>query len=586
MAYIALIIDSRPDYLKRTGSSLSLLSLPLGTSTVLGNLMARIREIDGTKVWILPACPGSRQYERAIRESGMGPAERSANDRLESLSLEIVAPEDLTTALHAYEPSDVVTVLDPRHWPTNGFDLAALLEQRPDNRWAVHGVSLGEDIEGTLEDVRCDCAGYVHRVRRYYDLVTWPWTGPIWASVVSVSAVEDVPFSSPAELRAALAARGILSQDVSVSSSSTELTDEQGMLALSEAVVVEQTAESPPTGYSTWSEGVLVGSDCRIHPSARLIGPVIVQPGVTIDEGATVIGPTVVGVGSRLQRECLVAHCLVVRERTIAPGVAVRQQVIADNGAGSGSAQAGPRKNKERSRPVISRRAFREPALAEVRDATDRRRTYMTVKVMADAALAMLGLLLLSPLLLVIALAIRLESRGSVFFRDKREGRGGRVFNCLKFRTMEPRAHERQRQLYTESTVDGPQFKLRDDPRVTRVGQWLRSTNLDELPQLFNVLLGQMSLVGPRPSPFRENQICVPWRRARLSVRPGITGLWQVCRHDRDQGDFHQWIAYDITYVRNMSFKLDFKILLATVFTAGGRWYLPEAWVVGKRRAA
>ena len=93
------------------------------------------------------------------------------------------------------------------------------------------------------------------------------------------------------------------------------------------------------------------------------------------------------------------------------------------------------------------------------------------------------------------------------------------------------------------------------------------------------------SLVGPRPSPFRENQICVPWRRARLSVRPGITGLWQVCRHNRDQGDFHQWIAYDISYVRNMSLKLDFKILLVTVITLGGRWYLPEAWLLGKRRS-
>ena len=101
--------------------------------------------------------------------------------------------------------------------------------------------------------------------------------------------------------------------------------------------------------------------------------------------------------------------------------------------------------------------------------------------------------------------------------------------------------------------VDGPQFKMDGDPRVTRVGAWLRRVSLDELPQLFNIVLGHMSFVGPRPSPFRENQICIPWREARLSVRAGISGLWQVCRAERSAGDFHQWIHYDLLYVRNMS---------------------------------
>jgi lipopolysaccharide/colanic/teichoic acid biosynthesis glycosyltransferase len=99
--------------------------------------------------------------------------------------------------------------------------------------------------------------------------------------------------------------------------------------------------------------------------------------------------------------------------------------------------------------------------------------------------------------------------------------------------------------------------------------------SLDELPQLFNVLLGQMSLIGPRPSPFRENQCCVPWREARLSVRPGITGLWQVCRHNRPGGDFHQWIYFDLLYVQHMSFSLDLKILLATLVTRGGQSNVP-----------
>ena len=103
---------------------------------------------------------------------------------------------------------------------------------------------------------------------------------------------------------------------------------------------------------------------------------------------------------------------------------------------------------------------------------------------------------------------------------------------------------------------------------------------MDELPQLFNVLRGDMSLVGPRPSPFRENQICVPWREGRLSVRPGVTGLWQVCRKNRSSGDFHQWIEYDLLYVQQISLWLDLKILVATVVTIAGRVPVPAAWLV------
>jgi lipopolysaccharide/colanic/teichoic acid biosynthesis glycosyltransferase len=142
-------------------------------------------------------------------------------------------------------------------------------------------------------------------------------------------------------------------------------------------------------------------------------------------------------------------------------------------------------------------------------------------------------------------------------------------------------AHAVQSNLKKLDKMDGPHFKLDHDPRVTRVGRVLRMLNLDELPQLFNVLRGEMSLVGPRPSPFRENQICVPWREARLSVRPGITGCWQVCRHDRSQGDFHQWIEYDLLYVQHLSVWLDLKILTATVLTLGGKaGYVPASWLV------
>ena len=115
---------------------------------------------------------------------------------------------------------------------------------------------------------------------------------------------------------------------------------------------------------------------------------------------------------------------------------------------------------------------------------------------------------------------------------------------------------------------------------MTHLGRILRATNLDELPQLINVLRGEMSLVGPRPSPFRENQICVPWRQGRLSVRPGVTGLWQICRRNRSSGDFHQWIEYDLLYVQQVSPWLDLKILLATAITLAGWVPVPAAWLV------
>jgi lipopolysaccharide/colanic/teichoic acid biosynthesis glycosyltransferase len=200
---------------------------------------------------------------------------------------------------------------------------------------------------------------------------------------------------------------------------------------------------------------------------------------------------------------------------------------------------------------------------------------------------ALIGLTLTSPLMLIIMAAIRLESRGPIFYGDKREGMRGRGFSCWKFRTMFTGAHLAQMQLKALDQTDGPHFKMDRDPRVTRVGRLLRALNVDEIPQLFNVLTGEMSLVGPRPSPFRENQVCVPWRSARLSVRPGITGFWQVCRHNRSAGDFHQWIEYDLLYIQHLSFVLDLKILAATFLTLGGKVaHIPAAWLVGKSAAA
>jgi lipopolysaccharide/colanic/teichoic acid biosynthesis glycosyltransferase len=169
------------------------------------------------------------------------------------------------------------------------------------------------------------------------------------------------------------------------------------------------------------------------------------------------------------------------------------------------------------------------------------------------------------PLYPLIAIAIFIEDRGPIFFSHKRETVGGRAFGCLKFRSMRRDAEAMKAKLVGANKADGPQFFIPDDPRLTRVGRVLRDFQLDELPQFLNVLKGDMSVVGPRPSPFKENQFCPAWREARLSVRPGVTGLWQIRRTRAEGTDFQEWIKYDIEYVERESFLLDLWIIWRTV---------------------
>jgi lipopolysaccharide/colanic/teichoic acid biosynthesis glycosyltransferase len=182
-----------------------------------------------------------------------------------------------------------------------------------------------------------------------------------------------------------------------------------------------------------------------------------------------------------------------------------------------------------------------------------------------DIVVALIGLALTLPLYPVIMFLIWLEDGRPFFFAHRRETRGGREFPCLKFRTMRNDAEQMKQQLAEQNKCDGPQFFIEDDPRITRFGKVMRKCNIDELPQFLNVLVGHMSIVGPRPSPHSENQYCPPWREARLSVRPGITGLWQVMRSRQDGLDFQEWIRYDIEYVENMNWKMDLKIICQTI---------------------
>lgn len=187
----------------------------------------------------------------------------------------------------------------------------------------------------------------------------------------------------------------------------------------------------------------------------------------------------------------------------------------------------------------------------------------LLVKRLLDVAVSFVALVLASPLMLLAALAVRLTSPGPAFFVQRRTGLNGRPFSLYKFRSMYVDAEKRRRELETRNEMSGPVFKLRDDPRITPVGAWLRRTSVDELPQLWNVLRGEMSLVGPRPPLPEEVSRYQRWQRRRLSMKPGITCLWQVT--GRNRIGFEEWMKLDLAYIDNWSLKLDFKILLQTV---------------------
>ncbi len=190
--------------------------------------------------------------------------------------------------------------------------------------------------------------------------------------------------------------------------------------------------------------------------------------------------------------------------------------------------------------------------------------THLRVKRMVDVVLCLGALPLALPLMGVIALVVRLDSPGPVVFSHLRTGRHGARFKMYKFRTMLQNAEELKPSLAHLNILPAPDFKVPNDPRITRVGRFLRTSSLDELPQLWNVLRGEMSLVGPRPTSFAPSTYEL-WHTARLEVIPGITGLWQV--GGRNEMTFDERLRLDIAYIRTMSLWLDCKIMLITVLS-------------------
>ncbi len=566
MATLAILVDWRPRSVQPVSTSASLLGLPLGPSTVAEHLRQELTAADIHGWVVAPNGPCGPDYIRAIRD--LVP------------EATVVESSAFGKFLEALEPADWLLFVDARHFPRGELHRVLPRGGETAGPAATHLVHLQRSDEGTRERVLCDEHNRVRVIQRLYEGVTDVETAGVSCSLISVAMAQHLQRSDLFRLpllRTRLAACGVPSHDLTATRPTMDLLQPEDLLALNDCITSATTRGAVRRGFTERAPGIWTGSHCRIHPGSRIYGPAILHDDVVVDAEAVVIGPTVLGPGARVERQGLISQSLIGRGVRVRSGTTAARRVLMDSTGGVTLSE----ESTARSRPGSP-----FPAVPEAEGAVPPRHAGASRSLAAlgkrafDFLLALFGLLLLSPLLLVVAVLIKLTSPGPVFFSDEREGRGGRVFRCWKFRTMVHGAHALQRALYRENLVDGPQFKLSRDPRVTWPGRRLRTTNIDELPQLYNVLRGEMSLIGPRPSPFRENQICVPWRSARLAVRPGITGLWQICRRERSAGDFHQWIYFDVLYVRHWSLGLDLRILGATLLTLGGRWSVPLNWMI------
>ncbi len=319
------------------------------------------------------------------------------------------------------------------------------------------------------------------------------------------------------------------------------------------------------------SPGVFVRSETEIAAGAGLSGPLLIGEGTTIEEESILVGPAVIGdnclisKGSRIKESILwsgtqlgdgaeMEHSISCRNTKIKPGATIRNTLV--NG------------KKLHFGELALAGTYFAPLKLESQ-VKGRGQVYGLLnaffKRAMDLLISAVGLIVCAIPLLFIAAAIKLDSPGPIFYSQIRRTKGGRKFFMIKFRSMVIDADKMIDEMQEINQSDGPMFKIKKDPRLTRMGKFLRQTSLDELPQLFNVLKGDMSLVGPRPLAMHEMKWSPRWRDIRLQVKPGITGIWQI--KGRSNSQFHDWIESDIDYVKNQSIGLDIKILIKTVLS-------------------
>ena len=446
----------------------------------------------------------------------------------------------------------------------------------------VVAVNVEPELLAYRERVRLTAQGKVAGFRRLYSDSAEPapfpadWSHHLFVKtdvLDQVLADRTLPQSFSTLLKSCRS-NAVTLRAINVGGTVLDLDTEEGLLAFL-ATRCKSSAQNYHNVNNKSRKEILDKDSIAISDSARLFGKVLFGHNVSIGRNAIIVGPAIIG------NNVKIAQGVVIRTSIIGPGVKVPKNYLIQNRVFIGSV---PKQEIMRLGPHVQRHQKRAKSIktGRVMVGTNGKAIYENCspnnfrtwwrfsyarcfKRIVDIAAAITILILFAPILLIIALAIKLTSRGPVFFRDTRQGLHGKEFCCLKFRTMTVGADKIQDKLRIVSQVDGPQFKMADDPRLSAVGRFLGDTYIDEIPQLFNVLLSQMSVVGPRPSPESENILCPSWRDARLSVRPGITGLWQVCRTRQPMKDFQEWIYYDTKYVRNLSLKLDLWICWQTV---------------------
>jgi lipopolysaccharide/colanic/teichoic acid biosynthesis glycosyltransferase len=296
-------------------------------------------------------------------------------------------------------------------------------------------------------------------------------------------------------------------------------SDREVMQFVNDLIRYWQQPSATIPGIRKFSAGVWGPEDAKLEKGVRFVGPVWIGAGRGVGPEDTVLGPAVLW---------------------DAPGTRRAINEVRWSELEPSEVLAVARKRRVNSRGPWGKRLF-------------------------DILFALLVLLFTFPIYPLVMLAIWFEDGRPFFFAHRRETVGGVEFPCIKFRSMRKDAEKIKARLLAENQADGPQFYIAKDPRLTRVGNVIRKLNIDELPQFLNVLLGHMSVVGPRPSPRSENQYSPAWREARLSVRAGVTGLWQVSRTRQPGLDFQEWIKYDLQYVNDANWRLDVWIIFKTL---------------------
>jgi lipopolysaccharide/colanic/teichoic acid biosynthesis glycosyltransferase/NDP-sugar pyrophosphorylase family protein len=443
------------------------------------------------------------------------------------------------------------------------------------------------------EQFQIDEDGRVKRVDRYYGRsredslhVERDWPVLMIMSADAMQAMMDVSLPHRiSQWPAAMLRAGLHLRGSTIPGRSYSLHDREHLFELNEAILRNDPQWlARAGGLEDQGQKVWVGKNVKIDSSANVIGPVVIGDNVEIGKDAVIVGPTTIGRGAKIGSGLILKRAVVLPDTTLAAATLKNhtlshavvlgedqptvQAITGDTGAAAGD-DSGDLQTLSFDRPIKLEKVL-ESQMAPLSGA--KYRAFRAAKRGKDVVGSVIALACSVPFWPLIALAIKINSPGGpIFYGAVRQGRGGKNFRCWKFRTMMPNADAIQAKLRAKNDVDGPQFKMRDDPRIHRVGRILRKLNLDELPQFWNVLIGQMSIVGPRPSPEKENQMCPAWREARLSVRPGITGLWQVSRkRDRDDTDFQEWIYYDVQYIKKQSLWLDMKIMFKTLLVAMG----------------